>query len=57
MRNLKRILENYGEVGSLNAMMNLFGFINPHEAGFLDLFIPGWAVRSFETGTNILRTK
>jgi type IV secretion system protein TrbE len=30
MLNLKRILKNYEEVGSLNAMVNLFGFIGPH---------------------------
>jgi type IV secretion system protein TrbE len=30
MLNLKRILKNYEEVGSLNAMINLFGFIGPH---------------------------
>jgi type IV secretion system protein TrbE len=28
--NLKRILKNYEEVGSLNAMINLFGFVGPH---------------------------
>jgi type IV secretion/conjugal transfer VirB4 family ATPase len=28
--NLKRILKNYDEVGSLNAMINLFGFLGPH---------------------------
>lgn len=30
MLNLKRILKNYEEVGSLNAMVNLFGFFGPH---------------------------
>ncbi len=30
MLNVKRILKNYEEVGSLNAMVNLFGFIGPH---------------------------
>ena len=30
MLNLKRILKNYDEVGSLNAMVNLFGFIGPN---------------------------
>jgi len=30
MLNLKRILKNYEEVGSLNAMINLFGFIGSH---------------------------
>src|SRR5580692_10705685 len=30
MLNLKRILKNYEEVGSLNAMVNLFGFLGPH---------------------------
>lgn len=30
MLNLKRILKNYEEVGSLNAMINLFGFVGPH---------------------------
>jgi type IV secretion system protein TrbE len=30
MLNLKRIFKNYQEVGSLNAMVNLFGFIAPH---------------------------
>jgi type IV secretion system protein VirB4 len=30
MLNLKRILKNYEEVGSLNAMVNLFGFVGPH---------------------------
>jgi type IV secretion/conjugal transfer VirB4 family ATPase len=30
MLNLKRILKNYEEVGSLNAMVNLFGFIGPY---------------------------
>jgi type IV secretion system protein TrbE len=30
MLNLKRILKNYAEVGSLNAMVNLFGFLGPH---------------------------
>jgi len=29
MLNVKRILKNYEEVGSLNAMVNLFGFIGP----------------------------
>jgi type IV secretion/conjugal transfer VirB4 family ATPase len=29
MLNLKRIFKNYEEVGSLNAMVNLFGFIGP----------------------------
>ena len=29
MLNLKRILKNYEEVGSLNAMVNLFGFVGP----------------------------
>jgi type IV secretion/conjugal transfer VirB4 family ATPase len=28
--NLKRILKNYQEMGSLNAMINLFGFVGPH---------------------------
>jgi len=30
MLNLKRIFKNYDEAGSLNAMVNLFGFIGPH---------------------------
>jgi type IV secretion/conjugal transfer VirB4 family ATPase len=30
MLNVKRILKNYEDVGSLNAMVNLFGFIGPH---------------------------
>jgi type IV secretion/conjugal transfer VirB4 family ATPase len=30
MLNVKRILKNYEEVGSLNAMVNLFGFTGPH---------------------------
>ena len=30
MLNLKRIFRNYEETGSLNAMVNLFGFIGPH---------------------------
>ena len=30
MLNLKRIFKNYEEAGSLNAMVNLFGFIGPH---------------------------
>ena len=30
MLNLKRVWKNYEEVGSLNAMVNLFGFIGPH---------------------------
>jgi type IV secretion system protein TrbE len=30
MLNLKRIVKNYEETGSLNAMVNLFGFIGPH---------------------------
>jgi type IV secretion/conjugal transfer VirB4 family ATPase len=30
MLNLKRIWKNYEEVGSLNAMVNLFGFVGPH---------------------------
>jgi type IV secretion system protein VirB4 len=30
MLNLKRIWKNYDEVGSLNAMVNLFGFLGPH---------------------------
>ena len=30
MLNVKRILKNYEEVGSLNAMVDLFGFIGPH---------------------------
>jgi len=30
MLNVKRIFKNYEEVGSLNAMVNLFGFIGPH---------------------------
>ena len=29
MLNLKRVLKNYEETGSLNAMVNLFGFIGP----------------------------
>jgi type IV secretion/conjugal transfer VirB4 family ATPase len=28
--NLKKIFENYNEAGSLNAMVNLFGFVGPH---------------------------
>src|SRR5262245_29464973 len=28
--NLKRILKSYEEAGSLNAMVNLFGFVGPH---------------------------
>jgi type IV secretion system protein TrbE len=30
MLKLKRIFKNYQEAGSLNAMVNLFGFISPH---------------------------
>ena len=30
MLNLKRIFKSYEEAGSLNAMVNLFGFIGPH---------------------------
>ncbi len=30
MLNLKRVLKNYEDVGSLNAMVNLFGFVGPH---------------------------
>jgi len=30
MLNLKRIFRNYEEAGSLNAMVNLFGFVGPH---------------------------
>jgi type IV secretion system protein TrbE len=30
MLNLKRIFKSYEETGSLNAMVNLFGFIGPH---------------------------
>jgi type IV secretion/conjugal transfer VirB4 family ATPase len=30
MLNLKRIFRNYDQAGSLNAMVNLFGFIGPH---------------------------
>jgi type IV secretion/conjugal transfer VirB4 family ATPase len=30
MLNLKRIFKNYEEAGSLNAMVNLFGFVGPH---------------------------
>jgi len=30
MLNLKRVLRNYEEAGSLHAMVNLFGFIGPH---------------------------
>jgi type IV secretion system protein TrbE len=30
MLNLKRIWKNYEEAGSLNAMVNLFGFVGPH---------------------------
>ncbi len=30
MLNLKRIWKNHEEVGSLNAMVNLFGFVGPH---------------------------
>jgi type IV secretion/conjugal transfer VirB4 family ATPase len=30
MLNLKRVLRNYEDVGSLNAMVNLFGFVGPH---------------------------
>jgi type IV secretion/conjugal transfer VirB4 family ATPase len=30
MLKLKRILKNHHEVGSLNAMVNLFGFLGPH---------------------------
>ena len=30
MLNVKRVLKNYEEVGSLNAMVDLFGFIGPH---------------------------
>jgi type IV secretion system protein VirB4 len=30
MLNLKRIFQNYEELGSLNAMVNLFGFLGPH---------------------------
>jgi len=29
MLNLKRVFKNYDETGSLNAMVNLFGFIGP----------------------------
>jgi type IV secretion/conjugal transfer VirB4 family ATPase len=31
MLNLKRIFKSYEETGSLNAMINLFGFIGPHD--------------------------
>jgi len=30
MLNLRRIFQNYDDTGSLNAMVNLFGFIGPH---------------------------
>lgn len=30
MLNLKRVFKNYDEAGSLNAMINLFGFVGPH---------------------------
>ena len=30
MLNLRRIFRNYEEAGSLNAMVNLFGFVGPH---------------------------
>lgn len=30
MLNLKRVFKNYAEAGSLNALINLFGFIGPH---------------------------
>ena len=30
MLNLKRVFWNYDEAGSLNAMINLFGFVGPH---------------------------
>jgi type IV secretion system protein TrbE len=30
MLNLKRVFRNYDEAGSLNAMINLFGFVGPH---------------------------
>jgi hypothetical protein len=30
MLNLKRVFKNYEEAGSLNAMVNLFGFVGPH---------------------------
>ena len=30
MLNLKRVMKNYQEMGSLNAMINLFGFVGPH---------------------------
>jgi type IV secretion system protein TrbE len=30
MLNLQRVFKNYQEVGSLNAMLNLFGFVGPH---------------------------
>jgi type IV secretion/conjugal transfer VirB4 family ATPase len=30
MLNLKHVFKNYEEIGSLNAMVNLFGFIGPH---------------------------
>jgi type IV secretion system protein TrbE len=30
MLNLQRVFKNYQEVGSLNAMVNLFGFVGPH---------------------------
>jgi type IV secretion system protein VirB4 len=30
MLNLRRIFKNYDEAGSLNALVNLFGFVGPH---------------------------
>ena len=30
MLNLRRVFQNYDEAGSLNAMVNLFGFVGPH---------------------------
>jgi type IV secretion system protein TrbE len=30
MLNLKRVMKNYQEMGSLNAMINLFGFVGPY---------------------------
>ncbi|MBS1842754.1 MAG: DUF87 domain-containing protein [Acidobacteria bacterium] len=30
MLNLRRVFRNYDEAGSLNAMVNLFGFVGPH---------------------------
>jgi type IV secretion/conjugal transfer VirB4 family ATPase len=30
MLNLRRVFKNYDEAGSLNAMVNLFGFVGPH---------------------------